>query len=278
MVHYFKLPYQTIFSNALISHNFSAPIGMHATFFSLQVALAFFYMLSRLINEPKNRLLYLIATLILFAGIIQLSSKAILVAIFIVINIVLPYFLISANKRLKFVLATITLSALVVFGTLRTHSFRERYVTDLKNDLSATMPDETVEPRIVRWKAALAVAQAHPVMGYGAGAETPVLQEKYFSDKLYSAFINKLNAHNEYLTFLLTTGIIGLLVYLGTLYYGFDIAFRHKDLLLFTFLMLVITVSLSESMLNAEKGVWFYALFLSLFVISHQPVQSQSNS
>jgi O-antigen ligase len=279
ILRYFHLPFKVLFSRSLISHNFSVPINMHATFFSLQISLAFFYLLSLVIKGTTNKLIYTIGALILLAGIIQLSSKAIFMAILLALNIAVPYFLISSGKRLKYILITTGLSIIVILGVLRTNSFRERYVTDLKNDLTATptIPDETVEPRIIRWKAALEVAQTAPIIGHGAGSELPVLQDEYFHKKLFSAYVNRLNAHNQYITFLITTGIIGLLVYLATLYYGVDLCFRRNDVLFFVFLLLVAMVSLSESMLNAEKGIWFYAFFLSFFVFSGTSLSNKKN-
>lgn len=269
VIHYFKLPLKTIFSNALISHNFSAPIGMHATFFSLQISVALLYMLSLLINGRAYKLFYLAAILLLFAGIVQLGSKAILIAVLISANLAVPYFLIARSKRIKYVLITGAVSALVIFASLSTGSFRERYLTDLKNDLSHTLPTETVEPRLVRWKAIVAVIEKSPVIGYGAGSELSLLHDTYYHQKLYISFLHWLNAHNQYLTFMLVSGIIGLLVYLITLFYGFKIAFRQRDLLFFVFLLLIVMVSLSESLLNAEKGIWFYSLFFSFFVFSY---------
>lgn len=270
-IHYFGLPFITIFSNSFISHNFSFPVGMHATFLSLQITIALFFLLSQLINRRQPVFICLILIGLLFAGIVQLGSKAVLIVVLLSVNVAVPYFLITTKHRLKYILITAMLSATVIFGAINMSAFRARYVTDLKNDLSATKPDEAVEPRLVRWEAAIDLIKKSPVIGYGAGSELSILQDKYYSKKLYSAFLNKLNAHNQYLTFLLVTGIIGLLVYTLTLVYGFGISLRQRDIMLFVFILLIATVSLSESLLNAEKGIWFYALFFSFFTFSQAP-------
>ncbi|MGZ3833786.1 MAG: hypothetical protein ACXVB0_09695, partial [Mucilaginibacter sp.] len=76
----------------------------------------------------------------------------------------------------------------------------------------------------------------------------------------------RLNAHNEYMSFLIKSGIWGLAVYLATLVYGFKIAIRKKDIVFFSFMTLVAVVSLSENMLDVDKGVMFYSFFFSFFV------------
>jgi len=53
---------------------------------------------------------------------------------------------------------------------------------------------------------------------------------------------------------------------------GFSLAFRNKDLMLFSFLSIISTVSVSENLLDVDKGLIFYALFFSFFVISSQKV------
>lgn len=272
VIRYFKLPVKAIISNAFISHNFSGPINMHATFFSMQIAIALFYIISQLMGQQsaKYRLFYTLMALLLFAGIIQLGSKAVLAAILLGINIVVPYFLIARSKRLSYILVTATLSVFVVAGALTASSLRERYLTDLKSDLSSVKLDEMTDPRLVRWEAAMQLGAKSPVIGYGAGSELSILREQFFKQKLYSSFLHRLNAHNQYISFFLTSGIIGLLVYLGTLVFGFGMAFRQKDMLFFIFMLLVAVVSLSESLLNAEKGVYFYSLFFSFFIFSGQ--------
>jgi O-antigen ligase len=268
VLHYFKLPARFIFSNSFISHNFSLPIGIHATFLSLQIAIALFFMLSQLIRRTANRAFYLLTVLLLFASIVQLGSKAILVAVLLSVNVAVPYFLISGKKRLTYILVTSTLSILLILGTWHTVSFRDRYFNDLKSDLSKVKPDEAVEPRLVRWQAAMELVKKSPLIGYGAGSEISILQDQFYNKKINSALLNRLNSHNQYITFLLITGVIGLLVYLATLTYGFKIAISQNDLLFIVFILLIVTVSVSESMLNAEKGTWFYAFFFSFFIFS----------
>ncbi|QKJ29924.1 O-antigen ligase family protein [Mucilaginibacter mali] len=279
VIHYFHLPVRAIISNLFINHKFSGPINMHATFLSLQIALALFYLLTRLF-EPRS--VYLktglyIAVILLFAGIVQLGSKAVLVVVLIGINVVIPYFMVPVAKRLRFIAAAAVLSLIVIASSVSVNGFKERFVTDLANDLSKPVTNESVEPRLVRWEAAIQLVKKRPVFGYGAGSELSILGDKYFHDKLYIAYLNRLNAHNQYLTFLLTSGMVGLLIYLATLFYAVRTALWRRDMLFFVFTLLIITVSLSESLLNAEKGVYFYSFFLSFFVFGGIKKAAKSN-
>ena len=69
---------------------------------------------------------------------------------------------------------------------------------------------------------------------------------------------------------MLKSGIWGLAVYLAVLAYGFKIALQHKDVLFISFMLLVAIVSLSENILDMDKGVFFYGFFFSFFLFSNE--------
>jgi len=267
---YYQLPYSTIFSAAFTNQNFSEPIAIHATFFSMQVALALVYTLSVLINEQSRylRLFYALCACILLGGLIQLSSKSVFIALLFIINLAIPFFLLQRGKRFKFILVTVTASVLIIAGIFALGSLRTRYITDLKYDLSLTSANETFDSRLDRWNTTAELIKQSPVIGHGAGSELGLLHERFFTKKYYNSFLNNLNAHNEYLSFLLKSGVIGLLVYLCTLAFGFKQGLERKDLLFFTFMALIAFVSFSENLLDVDKGILFYAFFFSFFMFS----------
>ena len=243
---------------------------MHATFFSMQLALCLVYILSVLMKEQEKyrRLFYLTCSIILSAGLMQLCSKSVFITLVIVINIMVPYYLFKGSGRRRFILISSSLFLLLIIGVFNSKTFSERYITQLKEDLSGQRTDETTDGRLSRWKVVIELIEKKPVIGYGAGSEIGLLQDGFFNNKLYSSYLNRLNAHNQYLSFLLKSGIIGLLVYLATLAFGFNMAFRRKDLFYMTFIALIVIVSMSEDFLDVDKGIFFYAFFFSFFTFS----------
>lgn len=267
---HYGLPYSLLFSSIFANHNFSEPINMHATFFSMQVALALVFFISMLIKEQsrRNKLLYVAGCLILTAGLIQLSSKSVFIALFLIINIVVPWFLLRSSNRRRYVLISASLSILLIGGILYSNTFRERYVTELTTDLSPAKKGEVLDSRLARWSVILNLIKKKPTIGYGTGTEVALLHDAFFDNKLYNSFLHNLNAHNEYLSFLIKSGITGLLVYLATLGFWLKISFQQKDLLFFSFMLIIITVSFSENILDVDKGIIYYAFFLSFFIFS----------
>lgn len=267
-IRFYDMPLSMLFSPAFTNHNFAQPIDMHATFFSLQIAVALVFIISALIKERStvNRIFYSLVGLILLAGIIQLSSKSVFAALLLTINIALPWLLLKGVRRVRFIAIAASSTAIIICLLFSFRTFRDRYLTELNEDFSGMKTNQRVEPRILRWELAVELIEKSPVIGYGAGSEIPLLQEKYFAKKYYTSYLHRLNAHNEYLSFMIKSGIWGLTVYILTLIYGFRIAIRKKDIVFFGFMMLLALVSLSENILDADKGVMFYSFFFPFFV------------
>jgi len=267
---YYGLPLSALFSYAFTNHNFSAPIEIHATFFSMQLALALVFLLSVLIESPRFRynLFFTGCILVLSAGLIQLSSKSVCFCLLLLINLAVPYFLLGKPAGRKYILVTASLSILAVVFIFKMGTFRERFISQLHHDLSVASPAGFGDSRLARWELVGQLIAKAPVTGYGAGSELPLLRNIFFEKKLYSSYLHRLNAHNQYLSLLLKSGIPGLLIYLATLLFGFVTALKKRDLLFFVFILLVAIVSLSENLLDVNKGIIFYAFFFSFFVFS----------
>jgi O-antigen ligase len=273
---YNKLPLRTLFSLSFINHNFSEPIGLHATYFSMYVALSIAVFLHLFLAEKRNtyRFAYVIAVCILLAGLLQLASRSVLIATIILIIAGFPLFMPAGIQRSRFIMVSLFVLLITILGITRIDSFKKRYVGDLKKDLTqASINNEILEPRFIRWGYAIELIQHSPVIGYGSGSEKRLLKEKYFENKFYNSYLNELNAHNEYLSISIKTGILGLLVFLLTLCYGFAMAWHQKDIFLAAFMIIISIVSFSENILDVNKGIFFYAFFFSFFVKQSKPFE-----
>jgi O-antigen ligase len=277
-IRHYKLPLSTLFTGAFTNHNFSQPIDMHATFLSMQLVIALVYLLTQVIEKGKTRdkVIYSLCSAVLLAGLIQLCSKSIFVCLFIVIEVVLPVYMLKDIRRIRFIIGASIASIIVLVCIFSSGTFRARYFDELRLDFTHSKPGETTEPRLARWSVAGDLIMAAPVIGHGTGSEMGLLHEEFFKRKYYSSFINHLNAHNQYLSFLIQSGLVGLIIYLLTLGYGFNSAIAKKDLLFLTFMLLLTIVSISEDYLAADKGVCFYAIFFSFFAFSDEkkPVET----
>lgn len=269
-IHYFKLPLSSLFSLAFMNHNFSQPIDIHATYLSMYVAFSIVIFISLLLSEPgkTRRRIYVIAIIILSAGLLQLSSRAVFIALLLILNTCIPFLLLKGRQRIRFFLVTLLLSGAALFVIFTIDAFKIRYINELQKDLAEKSSlVEINEPRMARWELIAGLIKKSPLIGYGTGAEKQLLQDQYFEHKLYSSFINEFNTHSEYLSFLLKTGIIGLLLYLFVLFWGMREALRRKDLLFSSFLVMILVVGVSENVLDLNKGIFFISFFFSFFLL-----------
>jgi O-antigen ligase len=272
-IRYYHLPIRALFSENFTNHNFAEPIHIHATFFSFQLVIAVVYLLYILMKGGTPRasgIFYALCCLVLIGGIIQLSSKSIVLILFVIINIVLPYYLLTGKRRRRFMLTGFFLSVLVIILVLSLSTFRERYVTLFREDLSTdkTIPRNS-DTRLERWRVAAQRIKAKPILGYGSGSEVGLLKNDFYNAKLYSSYLRGLNSHNEYISTLLKSGIWGLLIYLLTLIYGFKVGLKKRDVLFISFMLVIAVVSFSENILDVDKGVMFYSFFFSFFIFSN---------
>jgi O-antigen ligase len=268
---YFHLPLTDLFSTAFINHNFSLPISLHATYLSLYVAFSIFIFFYSLIREKAaaKKILYIAGMLILIAGLIQLTSRAVVIGFLLIITIAVPLFLLSGKKRILFSVIALMIAGCTFYFVSRVDAFKTRYISELNNDLTkAAINNERLEPRVTRWNLAADLIRKKPLTGYGTGSEKNLLKEQYFNNKLYISFLNEFNVHSQYLSFMLRSGIFGLLIYLIVLCYAFVQSIRKKDFLFFSFLLLIATVSVSENILDVNKGIFFYSFFLSFFLMT----------
>lgn len=272
-IRYYHMPLRALFSENFTNHNFAEPIPIHATFFSFQLVIAvvnLLYILMKGAASRVSKVFYAVCCLVLISGIIQLSSKSIVLILFLIINIVLPYYLLTGKSRQRFMLTGFSLSALVVILVLSLSTFRERYVTLFREDLSTdrTIPRNS-DTRLERWRVAAQRIKARPILGYGSGSEINLLHNDFYDAKLYSSYLRRLNSHNEFISTWLKSGIWGLLIYLLTLIYGFKLGLQKRDVVFISFMLVIAFVSFSENILDVDKGVMFYAFFFSFFVFSN---------
>ncbi|MDB5148179.1 MAG: O-antigen ligase family protein [Mucilaginibacter sp.] len=269
-IKYYHLPIKALASSAFTNHNFSEPLEIHATFFSMQIAIALIYLLYVFVNEKAKtyRSFLLICSGILAVGILQLSSKSIFIALLLIINIALPWFILKGRSRIRFITISTSLFIAVMAGIYTRDVFKERYITELKKDLSQSTDAELTDPRLARWSVAIGVGAQSPVIGHGAGTEIGLLKDPFFDHQFYRSYLAGLNAHNQFISFFIKSGIIGLLVYLFVLFFGIRTAIAKRDLLLMAFMVIITAVSLSENFLDVDKGIFFYSVFFSLLMFS----------
>lgn len=125
---------------------------------------------------------------------------------------------------------------------------------------------KSVVQRYLYLQAGWSIARDHPLLGVGNG---DVAQEfRSYYDAVDSPLEPqwRLRAHNQFLTFMISFGVPGMLIFLGALVLPLFLAGRQRSFMATGFLILLMLSMLSEDTLETATGAGFSALFYALFV------------
>lgn len=262
-----NLPFSLIFSKEFFNHGFSAPLEIHAGYLSLYISFSIIFLLGELVAHKQiSRRLFLIACLsVLTAGLFFLASRNSIITTVLVICIIFPLF--HVKRKLLFYSIISALLISVFFVVHNVNYLNERFSSDMITDINSDLAEynfDGAEPRIERWKAALELFPGSPLIGYGTGDEIGMLKTKYVEKQLFISYLESFNAHNQYLSYLLKNGIIGLIAFLAAMCYYLMIAIRARHFIYISFLISMMIGFFTENILDANKGIYFFALFNTL--------------
>ena len=125
--------------------------------------------------------------------------------------------------------------------------------------------------RVAIWKCSADILKTHWLAGVGTGDVQDSLQQTYENRKFYFASMyNRYNAHNQYLQITLANGLTGLLILLSCIFYPL-LYYRKKfsGNIYFLFLLLFAVISITESLLEVNKGIIWYSFFNSIFAFGY---------
>lgn len=271
------VPFQE-FLNTQLHHNFSSTLQLHATYLSMYVCFAIAVALYMLFYEKKGHRLFMLLFLPAFImSLILLSSRIVFIPFAMIVFFILPFFL--KRKPFYAYIVVLVLIVSVLFYYLSSFTaFRERFKTDTLRELNIQSNEHSFSflsitqtndaTRAERWKCAVELIREQPVTGYGTGEEKAKLSEMYTKYHLSNSLVNNFDAHNQYLGFMIRSGIFGLCAYLLLLAYGLYCALKKKNYIHICLLLILAITSLTENALDSNKGIVFFAFFNTLLVFS----------
>ena len=126
--------------------------------------------------------------------------------------------------------------------------------------------------RLVMWTVSIKTWAQHP-FGVGTGNVDEYLSKELIHvgqfelAKLDQNFEIKYNPHNQFLQIGIELGIIGIIVFLWSLFQTIKIGFRSQNWLLIFLVFCLIFNCLFESMLQRQTGIVFFIFWICLLVV-----------
>lgn len=120
--------------------------------------------------------------------------------------------------------------------------------------------------RIEYLKTAFSIISKNILFGVGTGDVDDAfkLEYKLSRSKLEPQWQHR--THNQFITFIVTFGIIGFIIIISCFTYAIIYEKKYKDFLFIVFLLIAIISMLNEDTLETHTGMSFFAFFLSLFL------------
>src|SRR5690606_18655864 len=107
-----------------------------------------------------------------------------------------------------------------------------------------------------------------PFLGYGVGDVQSQLDECYFTKFNTNLFsLKRYNSHNQYMDFLLSAGIIGLLVFLYFITKLCSYSISNKNFIGVYLILFTCFIMLTENILHRHYGNMIFAIFLGSHIL-----------
>ena len=254
-------------------------IGIQPMYLSMYVCFSIFilvYLIS--VIEVRNlslKILYIVVFGFLIVSMFFLSARIVILS-FCLISFfgIMIYF--TRRKEIKKGIGIISLMVLVVFSLIYfipTNRERFKEAINYKGEYSIDKQWGGRSLRLLKWDCSVYIIKNNLLFGVGTGDAQDELQ-KCYETKLYTPLLFwpdvKFNAHNQYLQSAIDLGLVGLSLFLLCLIVQVHRALLNKNYLFISFIALFSICCLTESMLERNKGIVFFAFFASLFMYQNK--------
>ena len=262
----------------ITNHSFSENIGLHATYLSMYLLFSFSYPLLYLkrITKLRERQFVVLVSICVLTYILLLSVRIIWLLLFAVL-ILKGISLFKKNQRnLSFSIVGALLFFLVLVYSVNPlkERFKELVNYNSAYNTSAVWKPNTKEVwggrgiRLLIWQSCVDLIKQAPFTGYGSSVEVQKQLDNIYRQKKIGPLLflmnnrgKVFNPHNQYLEEVLKFGVlIGLffIVFLGFFIKSFH---AKKNEVGVFFLIIIMGVSLTETILELNKGIIFFSFF-----------------
>ncbi len=244
-------------------------LDRHPAYLSLYFGLAICFILVEFFNSKKSEIYRRIQWLSLagwfFIFVLLLSARMGLIALLTVLLI--GYFIYTIkNKTWKQFGVVMVAGGILAVGFLNLFPYTKMRLQAAVEE-AFQQNGRTTNVRSEIWDAARTVIKSNP-FGVGTGDSKDALLEIYKEKNYIRPLEANQNAHNQYLQTTVALGIPGGLLLLAGLIFPFLLAWKHEEPVYLFFLGLIMMAFLTESMLERQQGVLFYAFFNSLLAMN----------
>lgn len=222
-------------------------------------------------SKDKVRAIYFVLLSFLMVSVYQLSSRTGIMFLVLAICYAFVYLIFPKIRWKKSLIALfITILLTVSFA------YKSSYVASRFSSGSEAIATEnktsSLGVRLSMWKYSMDIVKEHPILGVGTGDVKDELKAKYVEKGLTRAIKNNYNAHNQFVQSLVALGGVGLLSLLLSLVVPLFFSLKKRNFLYPLFVVNLSINLMTESVLETQSGVVFYAVFNTFLFFTYKEV------
>lgn len=246
-------------------------ISQHPIYASIFISISIFLMVFLWLTNSKRTyfLVSLPFVMIQVLTLFILDRKGVLLSFIVSLSILVFTLLKKKHFNIKSKFTVVLIFISILFFTLNSKRFQELYKKDNYSDV---LKFNSTNLRYNIYACAFQKVIESPFLGYGLGDVQLELNKCY---KKRSPLLTEIiyNSHNQYLSYYLSSGIIGLMLLVYVIFKLFKQSFSKKNVLLLSITLFFSIIFFFENLLERQSGVilfTFYSYFFYYFNFSNK--------
>jgi O-antigen ligase len=242
----------------------SMRVGLHPTYLSMYVifsaAVVYEFFLAGKNFSVRSIGAYLVITYLVVVT-LHLASKISVGILGVVLLLIVLDAVINYDIKILWFLIPVSMVCGLLFSLndfAVTSRFESSYVKNLLTHFLLG-PVNPNDQRALVWHATVEILRENYVFGVGSGDVMHSLLQKYEQMGASELIALKLDTHNQFLGAILRNGIAGLLALIAVYLSGiWDVGYKNR--LYLVFILIIILTSLTENILERQKGAVFFGV------------------
>jgi O-antigen ligase len=260
---------------------------LHPAYFSFYLNLALLFLIDNVLEVGKwqaynwwKRVMYILVIYLFAISIVQLSSRTatVVAGLSILLFVILSFR--RRNKKVAIIVAAcfflfslfliqqITLPLFNRYEQVEGVLKQERSkITGSVAEVPKTEGDNSANLHVKIWTNSIELIKRNFILGVGTGDVKDELKKVYAENNFNRGIESNFNCHNQFLNTTVTLGLSGLIFLLLIFLVGIRVSILYRDWLYFSFLFIMFLNALTESVLEVQSGVLFFAAFNMMFYL-----------
>jgi hypothetical protein len=251
-------------------------VDMHPTFLSLYFAFCIVVVIHFLRDKNfSSRWPYLGVGLVVYFSLLIffLASRVIMITL---VGL-LMFTILDSKTSPGSVRKIVTAFTLVIFAGLiiyinpitRYRCYQEFYISSIKIKPDRVYSNSTEIRSSLWWTGLKAMQNVNLIWGSGTGKSQDIMRKTSEAYQVKN-ILGSDNPHNQFLCTVLQHGLVGVLALTALLLVPMISAWSRREYLIFGFCTLIILSCLTETVLERQKGIDFFAIFYSLLLFNYR--------